>query len=95
MWVFPRPLEHSEPWRRREEEGLPCPVEVLRHHDRGGHQGPEDVVLDVRDAEQGGAVSAGPTQPDSQLSHCFLCNINKCHKKGCAESIYVQYTCTV
>ena len=56
VWVFPRPLEHSEPWRRREEEGLPGPVEVLRHHDRGGHQGPEDVVLDVRDAEQGGAV---------------------------------------
>ena len=63
MWIFSRPLKRPEPWGCGEHKCFSSAVKVLRYHDGRGHQSPEDVVIDVPNAEEGGAASAGAASP--------------------------------
>ena len=63
MWIFSRPLEHPESRGCSEQECFSSAVEVLWYHDGRGHQGPEDVVINVSNAEEGGSASAGAAPP--------------------------------
>ena len=63
MWIFSRPLEHPKPRGCGEQKRLSSAVKVFRYRDWGRHQRPKDVVIDVLDAEEGGAASAGAASP--------------------------------
>ena len=63
MWIFSWPFKHPKPWGCSEQKCFSSAIEGLRYHDGWGHQGPKDVILDVPDAEEGGAVGAGAASP--------------------------------
>ena len=56
-------LRRGVPWGCSEQKCFSSAIEVLRYHDGWGNQGPKDAIIDVPDAEEGGAVGAGAASP--------------------------------